>query len=367
MKLPDQAVVALLGRRDEPTDALREYCEWLGKALARRGIRMEVAEVPWTGRGWLRAVVHLRRESKNWKGDWALVQYTALGWSRRGFPLGLLAVLWILRRRRARNAIVFHDANPSLGTRTVDRIRRAFQRRIMRRAYGLADRSIFPIPLEKITWLPANPSKAVFIPIGANLPECRCATADDPPRANGGRTVAVFGVTQSKHDIDFELSQIRNAVLRASEKIPQLELLIVGRGSLEARDAFVKAFEGTPVKLSILGLLPAEQVAQQLAGADVLLFVRGSLSGRRGSALAGIACGLPVVGFAGPETGFPLTEAGVELAPAWDQDALANALTRVLTDDTLRSELRERSRHGQANYFSWDKIAEQFVTTLRNG
>ncbi|MFY9530074.1 MAG: glycosyltransferase [Candidatus Acidiferrales bacterium] len=359
-------VLALLGKRDEPTDGLRDYCRYLGEALARRSIRLEAAEVPWQDRGWFRALAHLRRESKNWKGDWALVQYTALGWSRRGFPFGFLAVLWVLRCCGAKCAIVFHDANPFPGGRRVDRVRRAYQRRIMRRAYSLAERCIFPIPIEKVAWLPANRSKAVFIPIGANLPECGCvrATTPEPPRSNTARTIAIFSVTGGH--VDFELSQIRHAVCRASEKVPQLELVVFGRGSLETRDVFVKAFEGTPVKLSILGLLPAEQLVRQLADADVLLFVRGSLSGRRGSALAGIACGLPIVGFAGPETGFPLTGAGVELVPAWDRDALADALTRVLSDDALRSELRERSRRAQANYFSWDRIAEQLATVLGN-
>ncbi len=144
-------------------------------------------------------------------------------------------------------------------------------------------------------------------------------------------------------------------------------LACLGRGSEEARGALREAFQGTDVDVSVLGLLPAEEVARILARSDVLLFVRGHLSGRRGSGIAGIACGLPIVGYAGPETGFPITAAGVELVSQGDREALAVALGRVLSDEGLRQELRQRSLQAQATYFSWNKIAELYATVLENG
>jgi len=101
-----------------------------------------------------------------------------------------------------------------------------------------------------------------------------------------------------------------------------------------------------------------------LQHADVLLFVRGQISSRRGSAIAGIACGLPVVGFAGPETGWPITEAGFVPVPMGDREGLSVALQRVLSDATLRASLRERSRRAQEQYFSWHAIAARYADTL---
>jgi hypothetical protein len=37
----------LLGRRDEPTDAVRDYAEHLSEALNRQGIVCEMSELRW--------------------------------------------------------------------------------------------------------------------------------------------------------------------------------------------------------------------------------------------------------------------------------------------------------------------------------
>jgi glycosyltransferase involved in cell wall biosynthesis len=144
----------------------------------------------------------------------------------------------------------------------------------------------------------------------------------------------------------------------------KLRLVVLGRGSKEAETALRQSMDGSHVSLSVLGLLPAEEVTQTLSQADVLLFVRGHISGRRGSGIAGIACGLPVVGYRGRETGFPITEAGVLLVPPGDREALAEALARVLADENLWGELHRRSKEAQRRYFSWGAIAERFLEVL---
>jgi hypothetical protein len=53
-----------------------------------------------------------------------------------------------------------------------------------------------------------------------------------------------------------------------------------------------------------------------------MLCVRGKLFPRRGSALAGIACGLPIIAYAGATEGTPLAEAGIELVPYRDCEVL---------------------------------------------
>ena len=85
-----------------------------------------------------------------------------------------------------------------------------------------------------------------------------------------------------------------------------------------------------------------------------------SLSSRRGSGLAGIACGLPVVAYEGRETGFPLRDAGVLFAPQNDVTALGEQLLRVLCDEELRRALASRSNFVFREWFSWDRIAERF-------
>jgi glycosyltransferase involved in cell wall biosynthesis len=357
-----QRIIALLGRPDEPTDALEEYCRLLGKALAPHGYELERFRVSWAEVGWRAALHKLAVEAAGWRGCWVLMQYTALGWSRRGFPFATPRVLRVLQQHGVRCGVVFHDAQPFWGSRMIDRARRYCQRRIMQRLCEGAERVILTVPAEKICWLTAGLAKAAFIPIGANFSEPEVHERTGSSRV---KTVAVFCVTGSGRT-PREVSDIGYIVKRAASTVGPLRLVVMGRGSKEAEPALHAEFNGTDVEVTALGLLSAEELARTLASADVLLFVRGQVSTRRGSAIAGIACGLPVVGYRGDETSFPATEAGVLLAPSNDREALSHELTRVLSDDALRDQLRERSRSAQRNYFSWEVIAAQYREALEH-
>jgi hypothetical protein len=51
-----------------------------------------IERVAWPESGRTRAASTLRRRAKGWRRAWVLVQYTALAWSARGFPLHFLRV-----------------------------------------------------------------------------------------------------------------------------------------------------------------------------------------------------------------------------------------------------------------------------------
>jgi glycosyltransferase involved in cell wall biosynthesis len=398
-------MIALLGKPDSPTDALADYCLFLGRALEREGHPLNLQRVPWFERGWLAALKSLWRESRSWRGRWVLLQYTALSWSRRGVPFGALAVLRILRMRGAKIAVVFHDAGTFSGTRAKDRFRRAAQRYVMRRAYRVSRVSILTVPLENISWLPERRDKAVFIPVGANFsadelvaaalapapnivvpaavappenpsPDSHDAPENDPrasagsaPHSRQAMTIAVYAVTGAPELLP-ETQLIAQVVRRAAALAAQtsaaapLRLLVLGRNGAEAEAPLRAALAGSGIELEAHGVLPPGEVARRLRAADVLLFVRGAISSSRGSAIAGIVCGLPVVAFSGPETGPPITSAGVLLAPIGDHKALAAALSRVLSDAALRNDLRQRSAAATQNFFSWKAIARRFLDAL---
>ncbi len=352
-------VIALMGRRDSPTDAVEDYCTWLGRALEAHGWALEAVRLPWDERGWLASLRQLRQQRAGWRGSWVLAQYTALGWSRRGFPMGFLAVLWTLRTCRPRCAVVFHDAEPYPGTRFVDRVRRAVQRRVMRLAYRWAASAILTVPGERISWLPARPAKAQFIPVGSNIPvpeNGRAQRAAEPDE----KIVAVFGITPGWHGV-VEIAAITEALRTAREASQRLKLVAFGRGTREAEDALRRALDGLGVEVSVLGLLPAAELGCVLSSADVQLEVRGRVSSRRSSVIAAIACGVPVVGYRGSDTDPNLAQAGVHLVADSDVPALGRALREVLGNACLREELRERNRLAQQNVFAWERIANQFL------
>src|ERR1700686_872561 len=133
-----QNCIAILGRQDKPTDAVEEYCRYLGEALLAEDFELTIERVAWRESGWTRAASALRRRAKGWRGAWVLVQYTALAWSARGFPLRFPRVLKILKAAGVRVGIVFHDVEPYSGTRMIDKVRRRAQLHVMLKALRLS-------------------------------------------------------------------------------------------------------------------------------------------------------------------------------------------------------------------------------------
>ena len=359
-----QRIIALLGRRDTPTDAVEEYCRYLGEALQAEDYDLRIERVPWEEHGWGAAVRELRRRAAEWRGTWVLVQYTALAWSSRGFPMRFARVLKTLRAAGARVAVVYHDVEPYSGTRVIDRLRRRAQLRAMRDALNHSDVAVFTVALEKITWLRQPVGRVYFVPVGANLPISTDTASRKGISAEGKLSIAVFGVTGGAAGKK-EIENIAEAVRFAASRVKELRLIVLGRNSNDAHAELKKQLGGTAVELYALGVLPAEDVARTLCASNVLLFVRGVISTRRGSAIAGIACGLPVVAFSGAETAPPITEAGLALYSPQRKGDLGDVLLRVLEDEHYRASLAQQSWLAQAKYFSWRAIATRYVEFLK--
>jgi glycosyltransferase involved in cell wall biosynthesis len=355
-----EKVILLLGRRDEPTDGVADYCEKLREAGLARGISFEPVQIPWAEIGWGRALAQLRKAAAGWRDRWVLLQYTTLAWSRRGFPLRAPRVLDILRQCGARPGVVFHDFAPLPGTGIVGHAREYCHSRVLRRLHARSDMAIFTVPLNKISWLPQRREKSVFIPVGANCPEMISAVREDSARV---MTVAVYGITGGDRT-PIEIADIVSALKQVRKTVGPVRLLLFGRGSRDAEPSLRSELAAVDVPIECLGLLRPDQIAQALAGADVLLFVRGTISSRRGSAIAGIACGLPIVCFAGPDTAWPVTESGLVAVPVGDREALSGALESVLCDEAYRRTLAERSRQAQEKFFSWAAIVRRFEQEL---
>jgi glycosyltransferase involved in cell wall biosynthesis len=355
--------IALLGRQDMPTDGVADYCLFLAGGLAPQGIELEQVRVQWAEIGWIGALRQLWRESTGWRGEWVLLQYTALSWSRRGFPFGAVAVLAILRRRGVRCSVVFHEAHRQGGSGLLGGVRGACQDWVIQKLYRGATKSIFTAPLETVAWLPTQKDKAAFIPIGANIPE-RARRRDAPALASKEKTVIVFGVTGSAEAAAREVNDISSVMLEACKTLGRLRLVVLGRGADEARELLAKAFHGGNVEVVVRGVLPAEKIARAFELADALLFVRGAVTTRRGSAMAGIASGVPIVGYRDGSIGGPLEDAGVEWSPLQDRESLTRGLMRVLSDPERWMELHERNLKVQRNYLSWSRIAERFRAEL---
>jgi glycosyltransferase involved in cell wall biosynthesis len=355
-----EQVILLLGKRDYPTDGVADYCDQLRRAGAARGLSFETVQIPWAEKGWRLALAELHESASGWSGRWVFMQYTTLAWSNHGFPLRAPLVLETLRKCGARPGVVLHDFAPLEGRGIIGGIREMCQLRVLRRLYAWSDLAIFTVPVKKISWLPLHRGKAVFIPVGANSPE---PPSSEKPGDRGKLTVAVYGVTGSSQILP-EVTDIAFALKQASKGDRPIQLLVFGRNSREAEPSLRAALSDTNIEIEVLGLLSPEQVTEAFARSDVLLFVRGHISSRRGSAIAAIACGLPVVCYSGPDTDWPITQAGILAVPLGDRQALAGALENVLADPRFRKALSDRSREAHAKYFSWSAITANFAAAI---
>lgn len=358
-----QGAIALLGRADTPTDGVEEYCNHLGEAFRARGINLAIERVAWDERGWRRALRSLRRHARGWRDSWVLVQYTALAWSRRGFPLRFSRVLHILQRVGARICVVYHDVEPFTGPRLIDRLRRSAQLHAMRRAMEACEVAVFTVPMEKLTWMQPHYRRAIFIPVGANLPVGGEAGSRKNIARDGTLNVAVFSVTGGPF-LQREVGEITDAVRFAASRLKNLKLTVFGRHAKDAEGELRKRLDSVPVEIQVLGLLSNEDVVSTMSNCDVLLFVRGTISTRRSSAIAGIACGLPVIAAEGPETSAVVKDAGVAFYSPHKKDNLGEVLLHVLEDEHYRALLAQRSWIAQQRYFSWNVIARQYAEFL---
>ena len=356
--------VAVLGQRDEPTDGVEEYCRYLGAALSKHAIQLSLVRVPWAAVGWPKAIAQLEQHLRPLQPSWVLIQYTALAWSRRGFPLQVIRLVRALKKASVRCAVVFHDPVPYSGDRVADWIRRAVQLYVMRCIARLADFAVLTITPERLVWLPTDVRNSRFIPVGANLPHPETVwhlhkTKPDVP------TIAVFSITGGPPG-EIELARISEALRFVSNQIGSVRLSVFGRNADTDARGLKDKLAGTQTEVVIRGLLTPEQIVETLGRSDALLFVRGPISTRRGTALAGIACGLPVIAWEGPETAGPIREAGVVLVPENSGREFGKALVQVLQDQACRQLLQERSERAQAQYFSWDAIAAEYLAALHS-
>jgi glycosyltransferase involved in cell wall biosynthesis len=354
--------IALLGRRDEPTDGVADYCSFLAQALRPHDIELEIVHVPWADLGWSEAMRWLSRESRGWAGQWVLLQYTAMAWSRRGLPFRVLDVQRILLKNGAKCAVVFHDVilDPLPGIH--NRIRRKIQYWIMARLLARATLGISTVAPNGMDWPQSAARKLAFVPIGANIPELRGEKSRSPD--GQPKSIGIFCISGGNYR-QREVTEILFVVDRAKARVPSLRLEIFGRGTHDAAPLLEGPLRKMGVDYRLRGVLPSEEIALTLQSLDAFLCVRGEMSPNRGSALAAIACGVPIIAFGKRGRYEELDAAGVEFAPWGSLDSLADAVVRVLTDAALWQELRERNLRAQAEYFSWNTVAGRYAAILQ--
>jgi polysaccharide biosynthesis protein PslF len=213
--------------------------------------------------------------------------------------------------------------------------------------------------------------QTTVIPIGSNIPAAPCNDAAHVRARygipDGVLLLTTFGLLNHSKGIDTAIDALGVLKRRGTDA----RLLLIGAGA-GANDPANRATEaalhaqcaaaGVVDAVARTGPLPADAIARLLAASDLcLLPYRDGASPRRGSLLAALAQGIPVVTTT-PEPHVydglpePCDGAVALFVPTDDGQALADAVQRASNDSALAARLRAGAA-AYAAQFAWPAIA----------
>lgn len=297
-----------------------------------------------------------------------------LPWRLRGLP------------QRPRIAVTAHDLLEPYLFPKAGRLRRYLTQRLLCDAdAAVVTNADDAAELAARRWFDAE---SRMIPIGSNIP---VRLPDGYDRAAWR---AMLGVTAHETLVAYfgliSRSKGLNTLLAALAQLPATCKLIVigGAATLPQDQAYAAAMQaqidelGLRARVAITGQVASEVVAAHMHAADLaaLPFADGA-SFRRGSLLAALAHGLPVVTTDAERTrnskfkiknsklrsaadGMLVDGEHVLLVSPGDANALAAAVARLAGDAELRTQLSAVGR-ALAAEFSWGRIAQQHAALYR--
>ncbi|HYO59056.1 glycosyltransferase family 4 protein [Archangium sp.] len=263
-----------------------------------------------------------------------VVQYVphAFGYKAMNVPFAL----WLARRRGDEVWMFFHEVCFPWGWKLPWRhnVLGAVTRAMAALVLARADR-VFVSTLWWNRLLHAPPRRVPieWLPVPSNLPTQPPASAVESLRTSlrtGPETVLIGHLGTYGELIAGMLEEALPALLR---KDARRLAVLAGRGSARFAEQFTGRYPELTGRVRALGGLPGDELAATLKACDMLLqpFPDG-LSTRRGSAMAGLGLGVPLVSNAGPATEPPWHGSGaLALAPEPTSAAVLGAAEALLS------------------------------------
>jgi glycosyltransferase involved in cell wall biosynthesis len=270
-----------------------------------------------------------------------LVQWVPHGYGYRSMNLAFCWWLWTrARRHRDQVELIVHEPFLSFGEGTQRQNAAALVHRLMvvllLRAASLVwvtipdwERRLRPYALGRK--LPFQ-----WLPIFSNVP-----VAENPDRVRAVRRqfaapdqvlVGHFGTYGAL------VTTLLEPMFRALAPLPRLRILLMGQGSERYRQDLVRKEPLLANLVRATGNLPAEELSCHLSACDVMVQpYPGGVSSRRGSFLAGLSHGKPIVTTHGhlSEPFWRNTDAAV-LVPVGDTEASVSAVRRLCDNAAQR-------------------------------
>jgi glycosyltransferase involved in cell wall biosynthesis len=211
-----------------------------------------------------------------------------------------------------------------------------------------ASRVWITIPAWEAYWRPyALGRKKTFswLPVVSNIPVIDDSEAIKAVRsryvAAEGSIIGHFG-TYDRHNTNLLQAAVGPLIGNGNKEV----LLLLGRGGELARDAVIRNYPEVADRVRATGALDAADLSLHLCACDVMLqpYIDGVTS-RRGSTMAALAHGVPVITTIGPLTEPLWAESkAVALVPVEDVKALVETTKRLLPDAAVRNNMSRAAR-----------------------
>jgi glycosyltransferase involved in cell wall biosynthesis len=162
------------------------------------------------------------------------------------------------------------------------------------------------------------------------------------------------------------LEILLKAFARCKQEIKHLKLWIVGDGYLRSRLELLAQKLGISKDVTFFGRLTHDELRNiyNLVTVTILPSEKESF----GLVLVeSMACGTPVVA--------TVTEGSIEivkdevnglLVPQYDEEAISEAIYKIVSDRSLRQIMSENARRYAVEYFSWEKIRKRLDMLYRS-
>ena len=198
------------------------------------------------------------------------------------------------------------------------------------------------------------------LPVGSNFPDARHGRVEERDRLGVAEETLVISCLGRQHPgwlSEYAVAAV-NAIARSGRPLALLNLGAEAPG-LSGLDSAVAVHKP--------GYLRAERFATMLAASDLFLtpLVDG-VSTRRGSLMAALQHGLPVVGTVGPLTDSVLREAGpaLHLTEVGDVDSFSRSAAQLANDPAARARAGAAARALYEREFEWSVIADKLLAAL---
>jgi glycosyltransferase involved in cell wall biosynthesis len=208
----------------------------------------------------------------------------------------------------------------------------------------------------------APKEKSMVIPVGIDTSHFNEST-DGENRSDGKIRILCVARLESFKGQEYLIKAIK--ILKNNH--PNLELRILGRGSKEweFRNLINKLKLGDTISLDTT---PVKYEAMPHIYHEHDVYVQPSLIEPFGIAvLEAMACGKPVIGTCVGGMRDTIVDNGNGfLVPPGDAQALAAALSKLLTDSAKRTMMGKESRRRAKETFDWDKVSALYLKLLEN-